>query len=258
MPVYNCEAYVGDAIASILSQTFSDFELIIVDDGSTDGTSAIIEKYRVQDERVVVLRKSNGGVISALNVGLQRCRGDYVARMDGDDISAPNRFEAQVRHLDQNPECVCVGGAFTGIDEWGNKSHEVFRYSRNTRTSFDVFPIRVALTLHPLAMFRRATLLGVKGYRSTFTYAEDHDLFLRIAEFGRIDNVDEPCSTIAIIQRVCRAKTLNDRRCRPPMPSLQRYCPTADIEILLGRRWISKRLATLLIRYLRERRQRRM
>src|SRR6516164_8714204 len=192
MPVYNCEGYVGDAIASILSQTFSDFELIIVDDGSTDSTGAIIEKYRARDKRVVLLHKPNGGVVSALNAGLERCRGDYVARMDGDDISAPNRFEAQVRHLDQNPECVCVGGAFTGIDGWGNKSHKIFRYSRNTRTSFDVFPIRVALTLHPLAMFRRAALIDAKAYRSTFPYAEDHDLFLRIAEFGRIDNIDEP------------------------------------------------------------------
>jgi glycosyltransferase involved in cell wall biosynthesis len=190
MPVYNCERYLRDAIDSILSQTFSDFELVIVDDGSTDGTGAIVDKYREIDPRVVVLHKPNGGIVSALNAGLELCNGEYIARMDGDDICAPNRFAVQVNYLDEHKHCVCVGGNFRGIDEAG-KLHDIFRYSRNRLTSFETFPVRVALTCHPLAMFRRSALVGAKGYRNTFPHAEDYDLFLRIADFGRVDNPDE-------------------------------------------------------------------
>jgi glycosyltransferase involved in cell wall biosynthesis len=190
MPVYNCERYVGEAIESVLSQTFRDFELIIVDDGSSDGTGALVDKYRELDPRVVVLHKPNGGIVSALNLGLEHCKGDYIARMDGDDICAPNRFAVQLNYLDEHQNCVCVGGNFRSIDEAGTL-HEVFRYSRNKLTSFEIFPVRVALTCHPLATFRRTALLAAKGYRNTFPHAEDYDLFLRIADFGQVDNPDE-------------------------------------------------------------------
>jgi glycosyltransferase involved in cell wall biosynthesis len=190
MPVYNCERFVGEAVDSVLSQTFRDFELIIVDDGSNDGTSKIVEAYKKRDSRVVVLHKPNGGIVSALNAGLRECKGDYVARMDADDICVSHRFAVQIEYLDQNLDCVCVGGSFIAIDEAGVQ-RGVFRYSRNTFTSFDVFPVRVALTCHPLAMLRRDTLLALDGYRKTFPHAEDLDLFLRIADLGRVHNPDE-------------------------------------------------------------------
>ena len=189
MPVYDCERYVADAIDSVLSQTFRDFEFIIVDDGSTDGTGAIVDKYQAIDPRVTILHKPNGGIVSALNAGLELCKGDYIARMDGDDICAPNRFAVQIDYLDAHRKCVCVGGNFRSIDEAGEQ-HEIFRYSRNKRTSFETFPVRVALTCHPLATFRRTALLATK-YRNTFPHAEDYDLFLRIADFGQVDNPDE-------------------------------------------------------------------
>ena len=190
MPVYNCERYVGEAINSVLSQTLQDFELIVVDDGSTDGTREVIDAYQKRDSRIVVFPQPNGGIVSALNAGLRECKGDYVARMDGDDICLPNRFALQARYLDQNPHCVCVGGSYIAIDEKGVK-YDIFRYSRNRFTSFDVFPVRVALTCHPLAMLRKETLEVLGGYRKTFPHAEDLDLFLRIADFGRVDNPDE-------------------------------------------------------------------
>jgi glycosyltransferase involved in cell wall biosynthesis len=190
MPVYNCERYIKDAVDSVLSQSFQDFELIIVDDGSTDDTLAILRKYEMQDRRVAIIEKENGGIVSALNAGLARCKGHYVARMDGDDICAPERFAIQVQYLDEHEHCVCVGGNFMGIDQAGIHQ-EIFRYDRNTLTSFDTFPVRVALTCHPLAMFRRTALLAAGGYRSTFPHAEDYDLFLRIADFGAIENPDK-------------------------------------------------------------------
>jgi glycosyltransferase involved in cell wall biosynthesis len=190
MPVYNCERFVGEAIESVLSQTIQDFELVIVDDGSTDGTSKIVEAYKKRDSRVVVLHKPNGGIVSALNAGLRECKGEYIARMDGDDVCVPHRFAVQAKYLDENSNCVCVGGAFIGINETGERQG-TFKYSRNTFTSFDAFPVRVALTCHPLAMLRKETLLTVAGYRKTFPHAEDLDLFLRIADLGRVHNPDE-------------------------------------------------------------------
>jgi glycosyltransferase involved in cell wall biosynthesis len=190
MPVYNIERYLTEAIDSILNQTFTDFEFVIVNDGSTDGTARILEEYAAREPRIRVFHQPNGGIVSALNAGLAQCRAGYIARMDGDDISMPHRFALQVDYLDRHPNCVIVGGIFMSIDEAGNH-RTPYRFDRNKVTSFDVFPVRVALTLHPLAMFRRDALLKVNGYRATFPHAEDYDLFLRVADYGTVDNLDE-------------------------------------------------------------------
>jgi glycosyltransferase involved in cell wall biosynthesis len=190
MPVYNTERFLRQAIDSILNQTLLDFEFIIVNDGSTDRTPEILAEYARKDSRISVIHQPNSGIVSALNVGLLRCQAAYIARMDGDDICMPHRFAFQADHLDRNPECIAVGGILMGMDESGN-FQKPYRFDRNKVTSFDVFPARVALTVHPLAMFRRDVLLKVNGYRATFPHAEDYDLFLRIARYGSIDNPDE-------------------------------------------------------------------
>jgi hypothetical protein len=110
--------------------------------------------------------------------------------MDGDDISYPNRFSVQMDYLDRNPDCVVVGGVFMGIDEEGNNMAP-YRFVRNKVTSFQTFPIQVALTVHPLAMIRKRALVALGGYRSTFPHAEDYELFLRIWKYGRLHNLDE-------------------------------------------------------------------
>jgi glycosyltransferase involved in cell wall biosynthesis len=189
MPVYNTERFLTEAIDSILSQTLGDFEFIIINDGSTDGTARILEEYACKDPRIRVVHQPNGGIVSALNTGLAQCRSAYIARMDGDDVCMPHRFAFQVDYLDRHPNCVAVGGTFMSIDKDGNRGTR-YRFDRNKITCFDVFPVRVALTAHPLAMFRRDALLRL-GYRATFPHAEDYDLFLRIADFGTVDNPDE-------------------------------------------------------------------
>jgi glycosyltransferase involved in cell wall biosynthesis len=190
MPACNAERYIAAAIDSILSQTLGDFELIVVNDGSTDGTASILDEYASKECRIRVFHEKHGGVVAALNKGLAHCTADYVARMDADDISAPHRFMVQTEYLDSHHDCACVGGLFTGIDEAG-VAHGVFRFRRNRVTSFDTFPVRVALTLHPLAMFRRSALVAMGGYRSTFPHAEDYDLFLRTQKHGTIDNPEK-------------------------------------------------------------------
>jgi glycosyltransferase involved in cell wall biosynthesis len=190
MPVYNNDRYIVEAVESILNQTVTDFEFIIVDDGSTDRTSTILSDYEKRDPRVRVIRQENRGIVTALNAGIAFCKALYIARMDGDDISYPNRFGLQMDYLDNNPDCVVVGGVFMSIDEDGN-SLSPYRFARNRVTSFQTFPIQVALTVHPLAMIRKQALVAVGGYRSTFPHAEDYELFLRISEYGRLHNLDE-------------------------------------------------------------------
>jgi len=190
MPAYNAERYIATAIDSILSQTLSNFELIIVNDESADGTALVIDEYASRDSRIRVLHEEHGGVVAARNKGLANCTAEYVALMDADDISRPHRFAVQVEYLDSHYDCACVGGVFAGIDEFETE-HGVFHYSRNRITSFDGFPVRIALTLQSLAMFRRSALVAMGRYRRTFPHAEDHDLFLRIEGHDTIDNPEE-------------------------------------------------------------------
>ena len=121
LPVYNCEEYLKESIQSILKQTFRDFELIIINDGSTDSSSAIIEEMRLCDDRITVLNQENEGIVVALNRGLAISRGLFIARMDGDDIAAPDRFKIQYEFLRRYPDVVVVGGLARGIDGLGNR-----------------------------------------------------------------------------------------------------------------------------------------
>jgi hypothetical protein len=159
--------------------------------------------------------------------------------MDGDDICAPERFAIQVQYLDEHQHRACVGGSFMGIDQAGTHQ-EIFRYDRNTLTSFDTFPVRVALTCHPLAMFRRAALLAAGGYRSTFPHAEDYDLFLRIADFGAIETRTSCCSIIAVMPAASLDLILNFKKRRQPTRSSRRYWSIAGSHTALMRTQLLK------------------
>lgn len=106
MSVYNGEKYLDEAIESILKQTYKDFEFIIINDGSTDRSLEIIKKYKNQDNRIVLISRENKGLISSLNEGIEKSNGKYVARMDADDISLPERFETQIEFMETNKD-VC-------------------------------------------------------------------------------------------------------------------------------------------------------
>ena len=125
LPVHNCERYVAEAIESILAQTFTDFEFLIVDDGSTDGTLPILNRFAARDSRIRVISRPNTGIVGALNEILGLARADLVARMDADDVALPVRFERQVRYLDEHPECVMVGSRVTIIDPDGDALTEM-------------------------------------------------------------------------------------------------------------------------------------
>ncbi len=182
MCVYNDEQYVGNAIKSILSQTFADFEFLIVNDGSTDGTLAILNSFQASDPRIRVVSYPNSGTTISGNRGLSLARGEYVARLDSDDISLPDRLAIEVDYLDRHPEVALVGGGSYIIDSDGKV---IGRRNINPRN------LKLALRSRCFfqqsdVMFRRELVLKLGGYRPKLRNAQDYDLWLRVSEVAEV------------------------------------------------------------------------
>ena len=194
MPAYNADRYVDEAVESVLAQTFGDFEFLIVDDGSTDRSRAILEGYAARDRRISLVSRPNTGYLVALNEMVDRAEGEFLARMDADDVCRPDRFERQVRHLHAHPDCVAVGSAVEIIDPDGDAlgvwNRDVL--SHEQIDSAHLATRRGAVICHPSAMMRAAAVRALGGYRPEYDTAEDFDLFLRMAERGRLANLEEP------------------------------------------------------------------
>ena len=193
MTVYNTERYLAQAVESILAQTYRDFEFIIIDDGSTDGSTAILRESAARDARIRLVSRPNTGIAKAANEGIGLARGKYLARMDSDDCSVPHRFERQVAYLDAHPECVVVGSRVMMMDPYGSPVGETGHGL--THEEIDA----VLLTggggwalVQPSTMMRLDAVRKVGGYRGTSNVGEDHDLFVRLAEVGRVANLSEP------------------------------------------------------------------
>jgi len=187
MPAYNAERYVAEAVESILQQTFTDFEFLIIDDGSTDRTRSILEGYARTDDRIRFVSRPNTGYVVALNEMLESARGRYLARIDADDIAVPDRFARQVDYLESHPDCAVVSGRALVIDPDGDPLCEwFFDQSHEAIDSAHINRTQGAHLCHPAAMIRAASIRVVGGYRSDFWPAEDLDLWLRLAEIGRL------------------------------------------------------------------------
>jgi glycosyltransferase involved in cell wall biosynthesis len=190
MPVYNAARYLAEAVESVLGQTFTDFEFLIVDDGSTDRSRVILEQYAVRDSRIRLVSRPNTGYAVALNELLRLARGALVARMDADDVALPERLQRQLDYLRAHPDVVCVGSAVHLIDEGG-------RFLRDAHPGMESDEIQErALTgdcvlNHPSVMMRRAPVEAVGGYHPEFEPAEDLDLWLRLGEVGRLTNLPD-------------------------------------------------------------------
>ncbi len=175
LPVFNSENFISSAIDSILNQTFQDFELIVINDGSTDSTAAIVENYRKKDSRVKVIGRENKGLIFSLNEGVARATGEWVARMDADDISHPRRFEIQIKYAIENSADIC-GCAV----EYIGTVHGVKRFYPLADDG-----IKMALAFgcpiaHPSVLLRRAVVDQCK-YNIAAKLVEDYDLWIRLA-----------------------------------------------------------------------------
>lgn len=192
MPVYNAERYLAEAVESILAQTFDDFEFVIIDDGSKDRSRAILEGYAARDPRIRLVSRPNTGIIGALNEGLALASGELVARMDADDIALPHRLARQKAHLDEYPECVMVGSRVLVIDPAGMPLTVMSDALTHEQIVEGFLAGRGQLVHHPAVMYRRRVVLEIGAYRTIFDEAEDLDLFLRLAEVGRVVNLEEP------------------------------------------------------------------
>ncbi|MGC9469401.1 MAG: glycosyltransferase [Anaerolineae bacterium] len=188
MPVYDAEPFLREAIESILRQTFIGFEFVIIDDCSTDSSAEIVKSF--SDPRIHYFRNAqNIGLTRSLNRGLVLSQSPYVARMDADDVSMPQRLSRQIDFLDSNPEVGVVGSAVQIIDEEGNlcrvkrlpKSHEVLTWCLCLFS-----PIA-----HPTVMMRRNALEQVGGYRADLLTAQDYDLWWRISKVTRLANLPD-------------------------------------------------------------------
>ena len=188
MPAYNSEKYIAEAIESILNQPFTEFEFIIINDGSTDNTAEVVRQYT--DKRIKFIdNQKNQGLIAVLNQGLDLCRGEYIARMDSDDISHPQRFEKQLKYMDENPDVGVVGG---WIQKFGEtvKTNQIFKYPSQLYL-LDLF-LHGCKFAHPTAMIRTSVLRENKiYYNPQYPHAEDYGLWMQIARFAPIHNLQE-------------------------------------------------------------------
>jgi glycosyltransferase involved in cell wall biosynthesis len=188
MSVYNAANDLKDSIPGILGQTFRDFEFIIIDDGSTDDTPAVVRKYAAVDPRIKFVQQENRGLTVALNRGLALAQGEYIARQDADDISYPDRFEKQVGLMESDPAIVLVGGncddayenGFTA--EWGSYGPKELQKIVFFKTPF----------AHSTVMMRASTCRKLNGYDESFKTSQDMELWMRFAKAGKLAMVPEP------------------------------------------------------------------
>ena len=188
LPVHDGEQYLAAAIDSILRQTHAHFELIVIDDGSGDGSAAIAASY-VDPRLRVVRNERNLGLVETLNRGIELARGEFIARMDADDIAAPERLALQVQHMVAEPELAVLGTNITYADATGS----VVGRPRGLPCGPALVRwrlLRGTCLYHPTVMLRRAAL-GDERYSAQFIHAEDYDLWLRLSRRHRLDNLPQ-------------------------------------------------------------------
>jgi glycosyltransferase involved in cell wall biosynthesis len=190
MPVHNGGVYLEKSIASILGQSFQDFEFIIINDGSTDASLAVMQRFAAADQRIRLVSRENRGLVSTLNEGIALATSPLIARMDADDIALPERFQLQKDFLDQHPDVVAVGGRVKVIDGKGR-----FLINTNPKTGHENLELSalqgVSPIIHPSAMIRKASIDHVGGYHESDYPAEDLALWLNLSLVGKIENIPD-------------------------------------------------------------------
>ncbi len=188
MPLYNAVPFLAQAIESILAQSYTDFELLIVDDGSTDDSAAIAAEYEQRDARVRLVRCPHQGV-PTVNVGLGLVQSELLARMDADDVSQPLRLEKQHQYMTTHPECVAVGTWLIRTDPKLNPAGEQKPPLQHDEIDAALLRGDGSAIVQGTTMFRTSALKQIGGWRADFDWVEDLDLYLRLAEVGRLANL---------------------------------------------------------------------
>ena len=189
MPVRNGARWLGEAVASVVAQTLPDWELIAIDDGSTDDTPRILGDWERRDRRIRAIRQDALGLVAALNRGLAEARAPLMARLDADDRALPQRLERQLHHLNAHPGIGLLGSWAQEIDEQGARRGELKPATEPEQLA------RVLMQgnpfVHSSVMFRTEVVRRLNGFRPAFRAAEDYDLWLRIAETAKLANLPE-------------------------------------------------------------------
>ncbi|MGA7831606.1 MAG: glycosyltransferase [Terracidiphilus sp.] len=185
LPAYNSHKFIGRAIESVLAQTYRNFELIVIDDGSTDNTLQIIKKYAEQDARIKVYMQRNSGMAATLNRGIHLAANEWIFRMDNDDLMRPNRLERQLAFIGEHPELAVASSLVRHIDA----KDQVIGKDKSQLTTYESVDQLVAANEligfnHPAVALRKSAVCDVGGYRQEFWPAEDIDLWNRLVEKG--------------------------------------------------------------------------
>jgi hypothetical protein len=269
MSVYNGEPYLAEAIASVLAQTFADFEFLILDDGSTDASRETISRFAAQDSRIRPLFRENRGLIASLNQLLAEARAPLIARMDADDISMPARFARQVAFLAANPDHGVVGSWSEDIDV---RSRSIQRDGSGVDqpTSHEAFLASIEvggpLLCHPAVMYCTEVVRAAGGYHAAFRHCEDLDLWLRLATRTRICSIPERLlryrrsegqvskrfsveQTIgSVVSRIAYRERLAGRA--DPTEGLGSLPPIDQLDALFGRPGIAETVREQVVRHL--------
>lgn len=190
VPTYNYEKYICDAVDSILNQTFKDFEIIVVDDGSTDDTYKVLEKY---DDRIVYLYQENSGPASARNLGIKKSKGKYICFLDADDMFLPNKLEKQVALMEKERKIGLIYSNYLCIDE---RNSRILKHYRCKKFSDHRVAFNNLLTYNYIntstVMIRKACIGKVGLFNEKYSYLEDYDLWVRIGKDYGIDCIHNP------------------------------------------------------------------
>jgi len=211
MTAYNAQPYLRQTVQSILAQTYDGFEFVIVDDGSTDQTPQMLGALALEDPRIRVITQANAGISAAANAGLAACRGQYVARIDADDLAEPQRLEVQLQFMQAHPEVVASGSAVTFIDEAGRRL-TINRPPLDHDAIDDAMMRGHCSIWNPSSIYQREVFAKLGGYDEQYRTAEDLEAWLRLAEHGRLANIDQPLQRYRIHEKSISASDQSSNR----------------------------------------------
>jgi glycosyltransferase involved in cell wall biosynthesis len=203
MAVYNAEDTVERSVRSVLDQTYKNLELIVVDDGSTDGSSAILQTLAVQDDRIKIIAQKNAGLTKSLNIGVRAAKGEFIARLDADDYAVPTRIEKQVAAFEMRPDLVLLGS--NSLDKFEKAPPQEWGYLSDAEIEKKIvlctpFP-------HSTVMFRGDVFRHLGGYDERFMTSQDTELWMRFAKHGKVSMLPE-----CLIERTVHSGSISHRR----------------------------------------------
>lgn len=192
MACHNSSAYLDEAVSSVLSQSLDDFELILINDCSTDNTLDIAMSYQAQDGRISVISlPMNSGPAAARNAGIRAAKGEWLGILDSDDVAMPTRFEEQMRLANSDKSLVMIGSSSISMDAKGYviKGH---KYPTRHRDLVKRLAFMRAFPPHSSLMYKKDSLIQLSYFNQRYISSEDYDLWLRLSEIGKVASIDKP------------------------------------------------------------------